>query len=163
MKMTIAATLAQKLCHSTIGCFSLYVFGAKKTLNPSVIKAVPRGGPERYTVYRLYAHTVALHGFVPLISNLQFLFSLKIATVTCIHARIRRKHARTIPCDLLQIQSPVRITRSALKKNYLLSFQQSIFNLRCSRAYSKSQALRAVWKKKAFSPYMFNSKVIDNM
>lgn len=118
--MTIAATLAQELCHSTIGCLCLYVFGAKKTLNPSVIKIVPGGGLERHirciSIIRTYCSITGLYFFtwVPLISNLWFLFSLKINTVTCIHAQTEKM--RTIPCDLLQIQSPAWITRSALKK-----------------------------------------------
>lgn len=52
--------------------------------------------------------------------------------------------------------------KKCLEKNDFLSFQQSIFNLRCSRAYSKSQVLQVVWRK-AFLPYMFNTKVIDNI
>lgn len=87
MKMTIAATLAQELCNSAIGCLCLYFSRAKKTLNPSMIKVVPKGGLERYipciSIIRTYCSITSLIlTRVPLISNSYFLFSLEIKTET---------------------------------------------------------------------------------
>lgn len=99
MKMTIAATLAQELCHSTIGCLCLYVFGAKKTLNPSMSKIVPGGGLERYirriSIIRTYRSITGLY-FHPSSIDKQFMVLVFIKNQrrnTCIHAQTLRKCA----------------------------------------------------------------------
>lgn len=93
MKMTIAATLAQELCHSTIGCLCLYVLGAKKTLNPSVSKIVPGGGLERYirciSIICAYCSITGLYFHLSSIDKqfMDLVFIKNQHSNTCIHAQ----------------------------------------------------------------------------
>lgn len=103
-----------------------------------------------HTLYIDHTHILSfIFTQVPLINNLWFLFSLIINTVTLAYMR-RLYH------PLWPVTNPVTCVdyKKCLEKNYLFSFQQSIFNLRCSRAYSKSRVLQAVWKKGFFTLYV---------
>lgn len=107
-----------------------------------------------HTLYIDHTHILSfIFTQVPLINNLWFLFSLIINTVTLAYMR-RLYH------PLWPVTNPVTCVdyKKCLEKNYLFSFQQSIFNLRCSRAYSKSRVLQAVWKKGFFYPICSTSR-----
>lgn len=163
--MTIAATLAQEFCHSTIGCLCLYVFGAKKTLNPSVNKTVPGG--ERYirciSIIRTYWSITGLY-FHPSSIDKQVMVLVFIkSTQQHLHTCTDSEKKRTIPCDLLQIQSPVRITRSALKKITFSLFNSQFLTFTAAELKVNPGCYKQSGKKKLFLPYMFNTKVIDNI
>jgi len=66
------------------------------------------------------------------------------------------------PCDLLQIQSPARITRSALKKITFSLFNSQFLTFTATELIANPRCYKQSGKK-AFSPYMFNTKVIDNI
>lgn len=154
--MTIAATLAQELCHSTIGCLCLYVFGAKKTLNPSVIKIVPGGGLERYirciSIIHTHGSITGLYFYLSAIDKqfmvLVFIKKQHSNTVTCIHAQTEKMCA--IPCDLLQIQLPARITRSALKKITFSLFNSQFLTFTATKLIANPRCYKRSGKKRSF-------------